>query len=107
MFEIRRILNDFIRIVLAIVEVFLALRFILRLAGANATAPFAKFVYASSAALLEPFRGLFPTAMLEPGSVIEFSTLFAMIIYALFAYLIIELIRWAERATREGSRRLG
>jgi uncharacterized protein YggT (Ycf19 family) len=101
MTRIPRILNDFIMIVLGIVELFLGLRFVLRLFGANPAAPFAQFVYASSAPLLEPFRNIFPVAVIEPGSAMEFSTLFAMIVYALFAYLVIELVAWAGRAGRE------
>lgn len=98
--RIPTVLTGFINLFLWVVEIFLGLRFILRLFGANASAPFVQFIYNSSTPLLEPFRGIFPIRVIEPGMVVEFSTLFAIIIYALFAYLIMELIAWIVRITR-------
>lgn len=98
--RIPTVLTGFINLFLWVVEIFLGLRFILRLFGANQSAPFVQFIYNSSTPLLEPFRGIFPIQVIEPGMVVEFSTLFAIIIYALFAYLLMELIAWIVRITK-------
>jgi hypothetical protein len=41
-----------------------------------------------SGTLLDPFRGIFPTHVFPSGSVLEFSTIFAMIIYAVIVLLL-------------------
>jgi hypothetical protein len=76
----------------AIVEGFLALRFLLKLFGANPLAGFVDWVYAMSGVLLEPFRGIFGVKVLDNRYVLEFSTLFAMLMYAILALLLIALI---------------
>ena len=48
-----------------LVELFLALRLILKLFGANAGTPFVNWVYEMSGVLLDPFRGIFPMEQLE------------------------------------------
>ncbi len=98
------ILTNLINITISLVEAALGLRFILRLFGANPNTPFVQWVYDTSAPLLDPFRGIFPTRTLQGGFVFDFSTLFAMIIYALLGYFLIELI---ALPTRELSRKKG
>lgn len=75
-----------------VVEGFLGLRFLLKLFGANPDAGFVSWVYEMSGVLLEPFRGIFPTKVFENQYVLEFSTLFAMMVYALFALLLMAVI---------------
>lgn len=75
-----------------VVSVFLGLRFIFRLFNANAGNDFVAWLYRVTEQLLEPFRGIFPVQEIEPGYVIEFSTLFAMLAYALIGFLIIALV---------------
>lgn len=77
-----------------LVEGFLGLRFLLKLFGASASNGFVSWVYDMSGELLAPFRGIFPTKVLENTYVLEFSTLFAMLMYALFALAIIALINF-------------
>lgn len=81
-----------INIVLFIIEVFLGARLILKVLGANTEAPFVSWLYATTEPLLAPFAGMFPSPVLEEGIVIEFSTLFAMVVYALAGYLLVQLI---------------
>lgn len=76
---------------LDIVEVVLAFRFMLRLLGANADTQFVKAVYALSEPLVAPFRGVFSRVAVE-GTVVEWSSLVAMIVYAIAAYALIRLI---------------
>jgi membrane-bound metal-dependent hydrolase YbcI (DUF457 family) len=82
------LIRAFTEIVLGLVSVFVGLRFILKLFGASTSAPFVDWVYSTSAPLLTPFEGMFPTPEVANGFVIEFSALFALIIYMLLAYLI-------------------
>lgn len=75
-----------------IVEVFLGVRFIFRLFNANPANEFVSWLYDVSGQLLEPFRGIFPTEAVQPGYVLEFSTLFAMVAYGLLGFLILTLV---------------
>ena len=83
-----RLVNIFVGIVL----VFLSLRFILKLFGANPQNGFVDWVYDNTGVLLDPFRGIFSNAVIEQNSILEFNTLFAMLIYALFGMLILMII---------------
>ena len=76
----------------AVVEGILGLRFLLKLFGANAGNGFVGWVYEMSDVLLEPFRGIFPAKVFENQYVFEFSTLFAMLMYAIIALLLMWLI---------------
>lgn len=87
-----RSLRYLIQVIFGIVEFMLALRIILKLFGANAGAPFVNWVYDSTASLIQPFVGSFPSPVIERGSVLEFSTLFALIIYAFVGWLLHELL---------------
>lgn len=89
---IRNMLTLFAGIVFGILEAFLGLRFILKLFGANAGTPFVQWIYDTSAPMLAPFAGIFPTRISD-GFIFEFSTLFAMIIYAVIYMLILALVR--------------
>lgn len=75
-----------------VVEGILGLRFVLKMFGANAANGFVNWVYEMSGVLLDPFRGIFPAKVFENQFVLEFSTLFAMLMYALIALLIGALI---------------
>ena len=66
-------------------EVLLALRFGLKLIGANPASPFAVFIYGLSGLFLFPFAGLTGTPA-AGGMVLEFTTLIAMVVYALIGW---------------------
>lgn len=81
--------------VLALLEILLAFRLVLKLLGANTGSIFVSFIYTISQAFVMPFIGVFrsPAAQgIETQSVLEPSTLIAMIVYALIAYGIIKLV---------------
>jgi uncharacterized protein YggT (Ycf19 family) len=82
-------LTDFF---VGLVELFLGFRFVLKLFGANSTNGFVSWVYDMSSTLLEPFRSVFPTKVFENTYVLEFSTIFAMLIYAILGMLLLALI---------------
>lgn len=90
---------------IAIVEIFLGLRFLLKLLGANPGAPFVAWVYDMTTPLLTPFRDIFPSPVLKRGYILEFSTLFAVVIYAIIGWLIVEFINFISRSA-SGDRRI-
>lgn len=100
MTRVYRFLNATIDVIVLIVEVALGLRLILKLFGANPQAGFVAWVYETTLPLLAPFMGAFPSPTIEGGFVLEFTTLFAMIIYALVAYLIQELLWHVHHASK-------
>ena len=74
-----------------IVEIFLALRFLLRMANANSANTVVRIIYDVSSVALIPFHAIFPPTTVE-GSVVEWSTLTAMAIYALLAYIVLHFL---------------
>lgn len=69
-------------------------RFIFRLFGANPSSDFVRFLYDSTNPLLSPFRTIFEPYVIDNKYVLEFSTLIAIAMYLLAAWLIIELIQY-------------
>jgi ABC-type Na+ efflux pump permease subunit len=75
----------------ALLEIVLAFRFFLRLAGANPGAGFTDFIYSVSWPFAEPFFAVFRTSVVE-GKVFEWTTLLAMLVYLLIAWGITSLL---------------
>jgi uncharacterized protein YggT (Ycf19 family) len=92
-------ISNMVEWVTAAVTLFLGLRFILVLFNANATNEFVTWVYDNTAPLLDPFTGIFPDTRVDGKFVVEFSTLFAIIIYALVGYLILSLVERVGAST--------
>jgi uncharacterized protein YggT (Ycf19 family) len=103
-FNTRYLAVNLLNFFTTVVEGFLALRFLLKLFGANQTG-FVQWVYNMSEALLAPFRGIFPTQVIQNRYVLEFSTLFAMLMYAIVALLLLWVINWASPAVVVAKRR--
>ena len=76
---------------LGILEALLALRFGLKLIGANPDSPIAAFIYNVTSIFLFPFAGLTGTPA-AGGMVLEISTLIAMVVYALIGWALERLI---------------
>lgn len=91
MITLSRFLVWLVNLILAIVGVLLGLRFILKLFGANSSIEIVNWIYQTSGDILSPFRGIFPTENVN-GFVIEFSTLFAMLVYGILGMLAFYLI---------------
>lgn len=86
--------------VLGVVEVLLASRILLKLIGANLDSGFTSFIYSISAPLAAPFRGVLGvTTSLE--SVIEWSTIIAMAVYAVVAFGIVKLFQLIKPTTEQ------
>ena len=91
------VLTRVIYAVFALVQLVLGLRLILKLFGANAENGFVAWVYETSGAILDPFRGIFPTTVFESTFVLELSTIFAMIMYAIIAVVLVYVIEIVTR----------
>ena len=76
--------------ILGLVEILLAFRFILKLFGANPAAGFTSFIYGVTYIFAAPFLNVFRITQVA-GSVFEWTTLLAMIVYWIIAYGIIKL----------------
>ncbi len=76
---------------LGVLEIILLLRFIFRLLGANAYNSFIPFLYNVSYPFVAAFHGIFDARTVGNG-VLEFSTLIAMLIYALIVWGIVTFV---------------
>ncbi|TSC91963.1 MAG: hypothetical protein CEN90_78 [Parcubacteria group bacterium Licking1014_17] len=81
-----------IDLVVGIIEVLLALRFLLRLFGASGVAAFVAWIYRVSQVFREPFAGILPDIHLTQRLVLELSSLVAIIIYGIIGYLVIRFL---------------
>lgn len=77
--------------VLGILEALLAFRFIMKLLGANSAAGFTSFIYGITHPFAAPFLNVFRITRVE-GSVFEWTTLLAMLVYWLIALALIKLL---------------
>lgn len=75
---------------LSLLEVLLAFRFVLKLTGANPAAGFTSFIYGVTWPFSAPFLAVFPRTIVQ-GSIFEWTTLLAMLVYWLVALAIIHL----------------
>lgn len=75
---------------LYIIETLLVIRFLLKLLGANPEAAFSSLMYTLSYIFVWPFTAVFSNNYLS-GSVFEWTTLLAMVVYWLLATAIIKL----------------
>ncbi len=81
--------------ILGVFEVLFAFRLIFKLLGANPGSAFVSFIYNVSGVFIAPFNGIFRSAVtkgIETRSVLEPTTIIAMIVYALIAYGVARLI---------------
>lgn len=81
-------------LLLGILEVLLAARFVLKILGANPASGFVSLVYSLSRLFVSPFQGIFSTPTTQGDitvSVFETATLVAIVVYALVAWGIVKL----------------
>ena len=76
--------------ILGLLEALLAFRFLLKLFGANPLAGFTGFIYGISYPFAAPFLSVFKITDVN-GSVFEWTTLLAMLVYWLVALAVIHL----------------
>jgi uncharacterized membrane protein len=80
--------------ILGILEILLALRFVLKLIAANAGSGFAVFIYGITGLFVKPFETLVGTPT-SGGTVLEVTTLIAMAVYALLYWVIVRVLQVA------------
>jgi len=76
--------------VLGLLEILLAFRFVLKLLGANPGAGFTSFIYGTTYLFAAPFLNVFRMTRVE-GSILEWTTLLAMLVYWIVALGIIKI----------------
>jgi hypothetical protein len=78
--------------ILALIEILLGFRVALQFLGANTRNIFTLLVYSLSEPLVAPFFGIFGVTRVVDRSTIEWTTLFAMIVYVFLAWAIVKLL---------------
>ncbi len=81
--------------ILGLIEVILAFRFFLKLFAANPTAGFSSFIYTISYPFAAPFVNVFGRTQVE-GSIFEWTTLLAMLVFGLVAWGIVKLLTMSK-----------
>jgi hypothetical protein len=76
--------------ILGLIEVLLIFRFVLKLLGANPAAGFTSFIYGVTYIFAAPFINVFGITSVE-GSIFEWTTILAMLVYWVVATGIIKL----------------
>jgi hypothetical protein len=77
-------------------EIILAFRLVFKLAGASISSAFVGLIYGLSGVFILPFEGIFRRGYaqgVETTSVLEPSTLVAIIVYAVLAWGVVKLLR--------------
>lgn len=83
--------TQIIWLLLGLLEALFALRFLLKLMAADPSNPFAAMLYGFTDLFLAPFAGL-TIAPAAAGMVLETSTVIAMVVYALFGWVLERLV---------------
>ena len=86
-------------LVFGIIEALILIRVILKLLAANPDAGFSSLIYGLTAPFVAPFEGVFPTPH-SNGSVLELSSILAIVVYALLAWAIVRIIHVAAERNR-------
>jgi len=85
-----------IYLLVGIIEAFLIFRLVFKLMGANPESNFVNIIYSPTQIFIEPFAGIFPqttTQGVTTAAVLEPATLVAIIVYALLAWGITQVLK--------------
>jgi hypothetical protein len=83
--------------IFGVIIAFIALRFVLLLLGANQGNAFVDFVYAVSGIFVAPFYGIFNNTPTFGASVLDVSSIVAILIYALISWALVTLVTLGTR----------
>jgi hypothetical protein len=86
-------LNDYLQWFLMVLESVLAIRFLLKLFGADPANLFASFIFSLTEILLVPFATIVQSPSLHENQAFEISTLIAALIYFLIFYALKRFLR--------------
>jgi hypothetical protein len=89
-------LSSAVWMIVAIVEILIGMRVLLRAIAANPANPFTAFIYGVTGGLLAPFFGITGSPA-AGGAVLEVPSILAMIVYFLIGWLVVSAIWLAER----------
>lgn len=104
MIQLTRLLKAILNFILSIIGTFLAIRIILKLFGANRSAGFVAWIYETTVPLIQPFENIFRTVRIDGRFVIEFSTLFAMLVYGIIGSVIFAGLDMLDSPSGKGKR---
>lgn len=82
--------------IFGILEILLGFRLVLKLMGASVASGFVNLIYSITRIFILPFEGIFRRATtegIETTSILEPSTLVALVVYAILAWGIVMLVR--------------
>ena len=94
-------ITELIWAILGIIELLLGFRISLEALGANPASGFANIIYSLSQPLAAPFAGILRTNSGTGGSLFEWSTIIAGIVYAVIAVGLVELLGFLRPITPE------
>lgn len=77
--------------IFGLIEILLLLRFVLKFLGANPDAGFSSFIYGITYVFSAPFLAVFRITYID-GSIFEWTTLLAMLVYWIVAWGIVKLL---------------
>lgn len=95
--------NKTIRFIFAVIEILLLIRFFLKLVGANPASPFGIFEFGLTDPIAAPFASLLDNPIIGK-SVIEFTTILALIIYPIFGWILgrtLQLVFYREQGGQQ------
>lgn len=87
--------------IFGVIVAFIALRILLLLLAANQGNVFVDFVYSISSLFVAPFFGIFRYTPVYGASVLEASSLFAIVVYTLIAWALASLVTLGSRRGAE------
>lgn len=93
-------LEAIINFFVGLAELILGLRVLFLLIGANGSSSFVNWIYKTSDTLISPFRGIFNGQTISHGHILDFTALFAMLMYALFGFLLTSLLHIVSSSTQ-------
>jgi hypothetical protein len=94
---------SFIWLVTGILEFLILLRMLLKLIAANPNSFFTQAVYSFTNLFLWPFSGLITSPSAGNGMILEISSFFALLVYPVLAWAIVQLIRIIATSTKSRS----
>lgn len=85
--------------ILGVIEILLIFRVTLKMLGADVNSSFTSLVYMVTNPLATPFSGVFGVDVNQQGAVLEWSTFVAMVVYALVAYALVQVMQLIKPTT--------
>lgn len=84
--------------ILVVIEVLIVLRIVLKIIGANPLSGFVGLIYSLTDLLVLPFQGIIATSV-SGSSIVEWSSVFAAVIYVLIAWGLVYLLQFIKPVT--------